>query len=56
MPPSYGASDITTDTHFHPTNLTGGLGFTFADYMAGVKAGRVVMIQVEGHSMLGYGS
>ena len=30
-------------------------GFTFADYMAEIDAGRPMMIQVEGHSMLGYG-
>jgi parallel beta-helix repeat protein len=31
------------------------LGFTFNDYMAEIDAGRPVIIQVEGHSMLGYG-
>jgi hypothetical protein len=31
------------------------LGFTFADYMAEIDAGRPVIIQVYGHSMLGYG-
>jgi len=30
-------------------------GFTFAQYQAEIDAGRVVMIQVEGHSMFGYG-
>lgn len=30
-------------------------GFTFADYMAEIDAGRPVMIQVAGHSMLGVG-
>ncbi|MCX6000315.1 MAG: hypothetical protein NTU41_12225, partial [Chloroflexi bacterium] len=30
-------------------------GFTFADYMAEIDAGRPVIIQVRGHSMLGYG-
>jgi hypothetical protein len=30
-------------------------GFTFADYKAEIDAGRVVMIQVTGHSMFGYG-
>ena len=30
-------------------------GFSFANYMAEIDAGRVVMIQVEGHSMFGYG-
>ncbi len=31
------------------------LGFTWADYMAEIDAGRVVMIHVVGHSMFGYG-
>jgi hypothetical protein len=31
------------------------LGFTYAQYMAEIDAGRPVMIQIEGHSMLGYG-
>ncbi|HIJ89352.1 MAG: hypothetical protein OEV89_00650 [Desulfobulbaceae bacterium] len=31
------------------------LGFTFDDYRAEIDAGRVVMIHVEGHSMLGFG-
>jgi hypothetical protein len=35
------------------TNPT--LGFTFDDYKAEIDAGRPVIIQVEGHSMLGYG-
>ncbi len=30
-------------------------GFTFAEYMAEIDAGRVVMIHVEDHSMFGYG-
>lgn len=30
-------------------------GFTWDDYVAEIDAGRVVMIQVDGHSMLGYG-
>ncbi len=30
-------------------------GFSFADYMATIDDGRVVMLQVEGHSMFGYG-
>jgi YD repeat-containing protein len=32
-----------------------GKGFTFADFMAEIDAGRPVIIHVEGHSMLGYG-
>jgi hypothetical protein len=54
----YGVSNITTDTNFYTQKIkTGGpgIGFTFADYMAEIDAGRVVMIQVDGHSMLGYG-
>jgi hypothetical protein len=35
-----------------PTNTS---GFTFAQYMAEIDAGRPVIIQVEGHSMYGYG-
>jgi hypothetical protein len=30
-------------------------GFTFADFMAEIDAGRPVLIQVTGHTMLGYG-
>ncbi|MGW8255866.1 MAG: PEP-CTERM sorting domain-containing protein [Thermoguttaceae bacterium] len=30
-------------------------GFTYAQYMAEIDAGRPVMIQIEGHSMYGYG-
>ncbi len=30
-------------------------GFTFSDFMAEIDAGRPVLIQVEGHTMLGYG-
>lgn len=30
-------------------------GYTFADYMAEIDAGREVMIHVKGHSMVGYG-
>ncbi|MBP6872842.1 MAG: C39 family peptidase [Bacteroidales bacterium] len=32
-----------------------GTGFTFADYKAEIDAGRPVLIQVEGHTMLGMG-
>lgn len=38
-----------TDTHI------GSNGFSFADYMAEIDEGRVVMIHVDEHSMLGYG-
>jgi len=30
-------------------------GFTFEDYMAEIDAGRIVMLHVQGHSMVGYG-
>jgi len=30
-------------------------GFTFADYMAEIDAGRVVLVHVDDHTMLGYG-
>jgi len=32
-----------------------GKGFTFADYVSEIDAGRPVLIQVKGHTMLGYG-
>ena len=31
------------------------LGFTFADYVSEINAGRPVLIHIEGHSMFGYG-
>lgn len=31
------------------------LGFTYSQYMAEIDAGRPVLIQIEGHTMLGYG-
>jgi YD repeat-containing protein len=31
------------------------LGFTFADYVAEIDAGRPVLIHIEGHTMLGFG-
>lgn len=49
----YNAAQIYTQLIYGYDNNT--LGFTFADYEAEINAGRVVMIQVEGHSMLGYG-
>jgi len=54
----YGTGDITTDTSFYTQLIdTLGLayGFSFADYKAEIDAKRGVMIQVEGHSMFGYG-
>lgn len=34
---------------------TGGQGFTFANFKQEIDAGRPMLIQVEGHTMLGYG-
>ena len=36
-------------------NMGYAYGFTLADYMAEIDAGRVVMVHVSGHSMFGYG-
>jgi len=53
----YGTGDIANDTSFFTQliDTQASLGFTFAEYKAEIDAGRVVMIQVEGHSMFGYG-
>jgi hypothetical protein len=54
----YGSGNIADDTSFftQPVDTLGlQYGFSFADYRAEIDAGRVVMIQVEGHSMFGYG-
>jgi hypothetical protein len=54
----YGVGGITTDTTFYTQAIyseSTGKGFSFTDYVAEIIAGRVVMIQVEGHSMFGYG-
>lgn len=59
----YGIGEYVNYTGYDVSNLftqaTDNLGlpygFTFADYMAEIDAGRVVMIHVEGHSMFGYG-
>ncbi|PIU54559.1 MAG: hypothetical protein COS90_00210, partial [Deltaproteobacteria bacterium CG07_land_8_20_14_0_80_60_11] len=53
----YGSADITQDTSFYTQliDTQASLGFTFANYKDEIDAGRVVMIQVEGHSMFGYG-
>ncbi len=54
----YGSSDPSTDYNFFSQPVdTFGLtyGFTFADYIAEIDAGRVVMICTENHSMFGYG-
>jgi hypothetical protein len=50
-----GYSVAATSFFTQPTDNKNASGFTFADYMAEIDAGRVVMIQLAGHSMLGYG-
>lgn len=47
----YGVSSIYTQL----IDTKASLGFTFDQYKAEIDAGRVVMIQVTGHSMFGYG-
>jgi hypothetical protein len=47
----YGVADLYTQL----TSNKATSGFTFADYMAEIDAGRVVMLEVTGHSMFGYG-
>jgi len=39
----------------NPTDPTQPQGFTFANFQTEIDAGRPVLIQVEGHTMLGYG-
>jgi len=54
----YGTGSIADDINFYTQliySTSAPLGFTFANYQAEIDAGRVVMIQVEGHSMFGYG-
>jgi hypothetical protein len=60
----YGAGSISTDTNFFtqaiygykfPDGTIATNGFTYADYMADINAGLVVMIQLVGHSVFGYG-
>ncbi len=55
----YGCGDPATDTNVFSQYIYGyegnTLGFTWANYMAEIDAGRPVLIQVEGHSMFGYG-
>jgi hypothetical protein len=55
----YGTGDIKTDVNFFTQAIYNAAsaphGFTFADYKAEIDAGRVVMIQLAGHSMFGYG-
>lgn len=57
----YGSHNLPNDTNFFTQKILKfsplGIreGFTFADYKAEIDAGRVVMIQLQGHSVLGYG-
>lgn len=55
----YGTGSLSTDTNFYTqliyNSATAPLGFTFADYKAKIDAGQVMMIQLKGHSMFGYG-
>jgi len=54
----YGSGNIANDHTFFTQLIyspSAPLGFTFANYKAEIDAGRVLMIQVEGHSMFGYG-
>lgn len=54
----YGSNEPQNEDNFYNQLVdTLGLnyGFTLADYKAEIDAGRVVLIHVEGHSMLGYG-
>lgn len=54
----YGAGDITTQMIYNQYILgwaSATNGFSWADYMAEIDAGRPVMIHVQGHTMFGYG-
>ena len=53
----YGAAaNLSTDFYNQYIDALGlDYGFTFGDYMAEIDAGRVVLVHVEGHTMLGYG-
>ncbi len=56
----YGTGDIASDMNFYTWHIKTSssitdLGCTFADYKALIDAGLVVMIQLEGHSVFGYG-
>jgi len=48
----YDAATLYTQLIYTPSTP---LGFTFSQYVAEINAGRPVIIQVEGHSMYGYG-
>ena len=54
----YGTGTLSGDTNFYTQAIKKGKmtqGFTFANYKAEINAGRVVMIQLDGHSVFGYG-
>jgi hypothetical protein len=54
----YGAGNLSQDTTFYSQLVkTAALsdGFTLDNYKAEIDAGRVVMLQLAGHSMFGYG-
>jgi hypothetical protein len=51
----YAGYDAATLYTQHIYSPDAPLGFTFEQYVAEIDAGRPVMIQVEGHSMYGYG-
>ena len=48
-------SDVVDMYNQYTDNVGAADGFTFADFMAEIDAGRSVVVHVEGHSMLGYG-
>ena len=52
---SYAGYSTTTLYNQYTDNMGRTYGFTFADYMTEIDAGRVVMVHIEGHSMFGYG-
>jgi hypothetical protein len=54
----YGSGAPATDTNFFTqliSTSSTSQGFTFANYKTEIDTGRLVMIHVKGHSMLGYG-
>jgi hypothetical protein len=55
----YGSGNPANDTNLFCQLIYGvngnTLGFTWQQYMAEINAGRPMLIQVEGHTMLGYG-
>ena len=55
----YGSAVIDIYNQYIDTFMSGVQGavdsFTFVDFMAEIDAGRACLIQVEGHTMMGYG-